>query len=181
MKATGSASHDGAEAAFCASGKTWSRVGDADGVLVNVVVARRRSMSAIGRGTSDADLFGGAVGSLTMLGNGSEELGLDIFGELEADGVVEVVVAIANVARVGPGRLRLGGRTAEMSVGRTGDGGGGEPRGRVAVVLGVGSVAIVSRLDGTQRDIGRETTAPVWKNFERSGPVSQQRPPAVQR
>lgn len=75
------------------------------------------------RGRADADLFGAAIGTLAVLGDGGEELSLDVVGELEPDGVVEVVVAIANVAGVGPGRLGVGGRGADVAGDRAGIGG----------------------------------------------------------
>ncbi len=176
MKAAGTTCHDGADAAFCARGRSWPRIGDAYGVLVNVMMAGRGAMATVWRWTADADLFGATIGTLAMLGDGGEELGLNVAGELETDGVVEVVVAIANIARVGPGRLGVGGRAAGAAGSRSSVGGGGEPRRRLVMV---GSDVVLARLDGAQRNVGRETAALVWMNFERLGPVSRQRPPAV--
>ena len=42
-----------------------------------------------------------------------------------------------------------------------------------------GRVGVLARLDGAQRNVGRETVALVWMNFGGSGPVLQRRPPAV--
>ncbi len=132
-------------------------------------------MSTVRRWAADADLFRAAIGTKAVLRDAGEKLSLNVVGELEAEGIVEVVVAIANVARVGPGRLGVEGRAAGVAGSRLGVG-GGEPGRRRMVV---GSVVVVARLNGAQRNVGRETVALVWRNFERSGAVSQQRPPAV--
>lgn len=153
----------------------WPRIGDADGLLVNGIMLRRGAAAGARRGAVDADLFGAAGRALLALGDAGEQLVLDIVGELEPDGVVEVVVAIANVARVGPGRLGVGGRTAWVGGSRAMVGGLWEGRG----LRMPGRVGVLARLDGAQRNVGRETAALVWMNFGGSGPVLQRRPPAV--
>lgn len=120
---------------------------------------------------------------MLSLGNAGKEFLLDIFGQLETNGVVVVVELLANVTGIGPGAVRgrggaEGGAAAVglgMARSASRGGRGREQRGRLgAVVTGVVIVAVAvvvvvvgTRRKSAERNVGRETVAVVGRNFGR--------------
>lgn len=92
--------HDGAEAAFAARRTSGSKVGDLNGLLADEL-SRSGAMMASWRVSLNANplLLVFDVSSL----NPSQQLLLDVVGELESQRVVLVSKLLANVARISPG------------------------------------------------------------------------------
>lgn len=112
---TCSSRHDGADYAFTSSRGSGIEVGDFDSLLINEDGMRARVVAVMRILDANPLLIVILVSTL----DASQQLVLDLGGELKANGVV-VGELFADVTRIGPGRLGPGVGTAALRAGGVG-------------------------------------------------------------